>query len=118
MAEKAHLLWNNEHIINLIAQNRQTIIPIIIPALERNTQKHWNNAILNLTSNVKKLVHDMDEELVLACQLDLKEEQSRSIAAAEKRKLAWEQLENVATPQLVSTTVSFLVEPATCAVTG
>lgn len=118
MAEKAHLLWNNEHIINLIAQNRKTIIPIIVPALERNTQKHWNNAVLNLTLNVKKLVHEMDEELVLDCQLNLKEEQSRSIAAAEKRRLTWEQLENAATPQPVSTNVSFLVEPATCAVAG
>lgn len=118
MAEKAHLLWNNEHIINLIAHNRQAIIPIIIPALERNTQKHWNNAVLNLTLNVKKLVHEMDEELVLACQLDLKEEQSRLIAAAEKRRLTWERLENAATPQPISPNISFLVEPATCAVAG
>ena len=118
MAEKAHLLWNNEHIINLVAHNRQAIIPIIIPALERNTQKHWSNAVLNLTLNVKKLVLEMDEELVLACELDSKEEQSRSIAASEKRRLTWERLENAATPQPVSTNISFLVEPATCAVAG
>lgn len=118
VAEKAHLLWNNEHIINLIAHNRQAIIPIIIPALERNTQKHWNNAVLNLTLNVKKLVHEMDEELVLACQVDLKEEQSKSVAAAEKRRLTWERLENAARPQPISPNISFLVEPATCAVAG
>ncbi|XP_023521609.1 serine/threonine protein phosphatase 2A 57 kDa regulatory subunit B' kappa isoform-like isoform X1 [Cucurbita pepo subsp. pepo] len=118
VAEKAHLLWNNEHIINLVAHNRQAIIPIIIPALERNTQKHWSNAVLNLTLNVKKLVLEMDEELVLACELDSKEEQSRSIAASEKRRLTWERLENAATPQPVSTNISFLVEPAACAVAG
>ncbi|KAE8682869.1 Serine/threonine protein phosphatase 2A 59 kDa regulatory subunit B' zeta isoform [Hibiscus syriacus] len=54
VAERAHLLWNNEHIFNLIMHNRQVIFPLIFPALERNSGNHWNQAVLNLTHNIKK----------------------------------------------------------------
>lgn len=96
MAERAHLLWNNEHILNLITQNRQVIVPLVFPSLERNTQNHWNQAVLNLTQNLKKVLCEMDEELVLACQRKIEEENSTSSVAAEKRKLTWERLEMAA----------------------
>ncbi|KAL5572717.1 hypothetical protein UlMin_022314 [Ulmus minor] len=118
VAERAHLMWNNESILNLITQNRQVILPLVIPALERNTQNHWNQAVLNLTMNVKKIFSEMDEELVLACQCKLEEESLRLRAAAEKRKLAWELLESSAS-DLPPSTGNFLVpiKPAsTCSV--
>ena len=96
VAERAHLMWNNESILNLITQNRQVILPLVIPALERNTQNHWNQAVLNLTMNVKKMFCEMDEELVLACQCKLEEDGVQSKAAAEKRRLTWEMLETAA----------------------
>ncbi|XP_024023053.1 serine/threonine protein phosphatase 2A 57 kDa regulatory subunit B' kappa isoform-like [Morus notabilis] len=96
VAERAHLMWNNESILNLITQNRQVILPLVIPALERNTQNHWNQAVLNLTLNVKKVFCEMDEELVLACQCKLEGEGVRLKDAAEKRRLAWELLETTA----------------------
>ena len=55
VAERALFMWNNDHIISLIAQNRQAIMPIIVPALEHNGQTHWNQAVLNLTANVVKI---------------------------------------------------------------
>lgn len=96
MAERAHLLLNNEHILNLITQNRQVIVPLIFSALERNTQNHWNQAVLNLTQSVRKMIREMDEELVLACQTKLEEENSTRSVVAEKRKLTWERLETAA----------------------
>lgn len=96
VAERAHLLWNNEHILNLITHNRQVIFPLTFPALERNSQNHWNQAVLNLTQNVRKMFCEMDEELVLACQRKLEEENSKLNEVAEKRKLTWERLETAA----------------------
>lgn len=124
VAERAHLMWNNESILNLITQNRQVILPLVIPSLERNTQNHWNQAVLNLTLNVKKMFCEIDEELVLACQCKLEDEGIRLKAAAEKRRLAWELLETAAGLPPAATTAAaatagagnFLVPVTTCSV--
>lgn len=117
MAERAHLLWNNEHILNLVTHNHQVILPLVYAALERNTRNHWNQAVLNLTLNVKKIFYDIDEELVLACQCKLEEEESKLSAAAEKRRITWERLE-IAAAGLQPQAGNFLVppKPATCSV--
>lgn len=101
VAERAHLLWNNEHILNLIRQNRQVILPLVFSALVHNSQNHWNQAVLNLTQNIKKMLSQMDEDLVLACQRKIEEEDSKSSAAAERRRLTWERLETAASVQSV-----------------
>ncbi|KAI4380682.1 hypothetical protein MLD38_006845 [Melastoma candidum] len=82
IAERAHLLWNNEHVLNLIVQNKQAIVPRIFPVLEKNCRTHWNQSILNLSRNLKKVLSDMDEELVLTCQKKLEEESATPNAAA------------------------------------
>lgn len=117
VAERAHLLWNNEHILNLIGHNRQVILPLVFPAIERNTQNHWNQAVLNLTLNVRKMFCEMDEELVLACQCKLEEEHIRSSSAAEKRRLTWERLETAAGVQpVVACNFVAPIKPSTCPV--
>ncbi|KAI4337374.1 hypothetical protein L6164_015799 [Bauhinia variegata] len=109
VAERALFLWNNDHIVNLIAHNRQVILPIIFPALEKNSQNHWNQAVLNLTLNVKKMFMEMDEKLFLSCHSHFKEEEAILTLAAEKRKQAWEQLEHVASRQPVIGNTAVLV---------
>ncbi|MBA0597489.1 hypothetical protein Gorai_007293 [Gossypium raimondii] len=106
VAERTHLLWNNEHILNLVTHNRQVIFPLIFPALERNSENHWNQAVLNLTQSIKKMLCEMDEELVLACRQKMEEENSQSSEATEKRKLIWERLETAAN----------VIPPAACPV--
>ncbi|GMI97701.1 hypothetical protein like AT5G25510 [Hibiscus trionum] len=116
VAERAHLLWNNEHIFNLIMHNRQVIFPLIFPALERNSGNHWNQAVLNLTQSIKKTFCEVDEELVLACQRKLEEENSRSTEAAEKRKITWERLETAASFEPAAANMILPVKPAACPV--
>ncbi|XP_061346279.1 serine/threonine protein phosphatase 2A 57 kDa regulatory subunit B' kappa isoform-like isoform X1 [Gastrolobium bilobum] len=111
VAERAHFLWNNDHIVNLIAHNRQVILPIIYPALERNCQSHWNQAVLNLTHNVRKMFMEMDEKLFLSCHSQFKDEEAMLSSAAEKRKEAWKQLEQVASLQPVIGNTAVLVSP-------
>lgn len=111
MAERALFFWNNDHVVNLIAHNRQVILPIVLPALEKNVRNHWNQAVLNLTFNVKKMFAEMDEELFLTCHAQYEEEEEELTLAAEKRKEAWEQLEHAASRQPIAGNTAVLVTP-------
>ncbi|KAE8676072.1 Serine/threonine protein phosphatase 2A 57 kDa regulatory subunit B' iota isoform [Hibiscus syriacus] len=116
VAERAHMLWNNERILNLIRHNRQVIFPLIFPILERNSLNNWNQTVLNLTKNTRKTLAEMDEELMLACERKLEEEKSQSKEAAEKRKLTWECLEIAAGVQPAAANSVASVESTACAV--
>jgi serine/threonine-protein phosphatase 2A regulatory subunit B' len=111
-------LWNNEHLFDMISQNRQVILPIIYPALERNTRWHWNQSVLNVTLNVKKMFLDMDERLLLACQNNFQAEEEKRAATEERRRLMWEQLERNAAaachphPVITTTDSSFPSPPS------
>ncbi|PQP99162.1 serine/threonine protein phosphatase 2A 57 kDa regulatory subunit B beta isoform [Prunus yedoensis var. nudiflora] len=85
VAERALFLWNNEHIVGLIAQNRNVTLPIIFEALERNIQSHWNQAVHGLTVNVRKIVPEA------AC-----EREARSREVEEQRELTWKKLADAA----------------------
>ncbi|KAK7260843.1 hypothetical protein RIF29_27141 [Crotalaria pallida] len=111
VAERALYLWNNDHIVNLIAHNRQVILPIIFPALDRNAQSHWNPAVINLTHNIRKMFLEMDEKLFLSCHSHFKEDEAILSAEAEKRKEAWKQLEHAASLQPVIGNTAVLVSP-------
>lgn len=42
VAERALYYWNNEYIMSLITENASVILPIMFPALYKNTKTHWN----------------------------------------------------------------------------
>ncbi|KAI7750799.1 hypothetical protein M8C21_019705, partial [Ambrosia artemisiifolia] len=96
VAERAHFLWNNEHIHHLIMCNRQVIMPIVFSSLQHNSKKHWNRTVLNLAQNVMKMFNEADEKLVLSCQGKLEEDKSATTMVAERRRLTWEHLETAA----------------------
>ncbi|XVF88197.1 hypothetical protein PTKIN_Ptkin19aG0030900 [Pterospermum kingtungense] len=111
VAERALFFWNNDQIVNLIAHNRHVILPIILPALEKNAQNHWNHAVLNLTLNVRKIFMEMDDGLFMSCHAQFKEEEAKLIILAEKRKEAWERLESAASLKPISGNTAVLVTP-------
>uniref|UniRef100_A0A2P2KVQ7 Serine/threonine protein phosphatase 2A regulatory subunit n=1 Tax=Rhizophora mucronata TaxID=61149 RepID=A0A2P2KVQ7_RHIMU len=102
VAERALFLWNNDHIRNLITQNRAVILPIIFPALERNTSGHWNQAVQSLTLNVRKIFSDVDQELFDECLVRFQADQVREREIQEKRESTWKCLEDVAASKVVS----------------
>lgn len=102
VAERALFLWNNEHIVSLIAQNRGTILPIIFEALEKNIQSHWNQAVHGLTVNVRKMFLEMDVELFEECQKQYEEKQSRAKEVEEQRQWKWKKLAQVAGEDMVT----------------
>lgn len=42
VAERALYFWNNEYIVSLMAENMNTIMPIIFPTLYKTSKTHWN----------------------------------------------------------------------------
>ncbi|KAK4777371.1 hypothetical protein SAY87_017558 [Trapa incisa] len=96
VAEHALLLWNNDHIREVIMQNRRIILPIIFPALERNTRSHWNPTVRNISLNVRKIFFDMDQALVNECSVILQEDEVKEKDMKERRGSVWKQLEYAA----------------------
>ena len=89
-------MWNNEHIVSLIAQNRTVILPIIFQAFEKNISSHWNQAVHGLTMNVRKMFLEMDAELFEECQRKHAEKEAKVKELAEQRELNWKRLADVA----------------------
>ncbi|ERN01278.1 hypothetical protein AMTRI_Chr03g53490 [Amborella trichopoda] len=93
VAERALFLWNNDHIVSLIAQNRSVIFPIIFEALERNIQGHWNQAVHGLTLNVRKMFLEMDNDLFQECQHQFLEKEANAKDLEDRRQMTWKRLE-------------------------
>ncbi|KAI8006029.1 Serine/threonine protein phosphatase 2A 59 kDa regulatory subunit B' zeta isoform [Camellia lanceoleosa] len=110
VAERALFLWNNDHIGNLITQNRKVILPIIFPALERNTRSHWNQAVQSLTLNVRKIFSDADQALFDECLVRFQEDEIKEKEAQEKRESTWKRLEDVAASKAVVSNEAVLVK--------
>lgn len=102
VAERALFIWNNDHIRNLILQNREVILPIVFPYLERNTRGHWNQAVQSLTLNVRKIFADADPMLFEQCLSSFEEDENRKEERQKRRESTWNQLENVAASNAVS----------------
>lgn len=111
VAERALFFWNNERVMGMIAQNRQVLMPMIVTAIERNSNKHWNQAVMNLTVNARKMVSEMDEDLFNECERKYEEEEEMRKSAEEKRRLTWEQLEAAASFKPVTGNTAVLVWP-------
>lgn len=117
MAERALFLWNNDHIRNLITQNRKAILPIIFPALERNTRGHWNQAVQSLTLNVRKIFSDADQELFDECLVKFQEDEVKEREIQEKRESIWKRLEDVAASKAISNEAVLVSRFASVAIT-
>lgn len=96
VAERALFLWNNDHIDNLIKQNRRAVLPIIFPALEKNAQNHWNQAVHSLTLNLRKIFFDFDPDLFKECTAKFQEDELKEEEAKVKRESIWKRMEEIA----------------------
>ncbi|KAG8477982.1 hypothetical protein CXB51_027387 [Gossypium anomalum] len=109
VAERALFLWNNDYIRNLIIQNRSVILPIIFPALERNTSGHWNQAVQGFTLNVRKIFTDVDHVLFDECLSRFREDELKEKEMQERRELTWKHLEDVASSTTAASNEAVLV---------
>ena len=64
VAERSLLLFmNNECVMGLLSQFRVDLVPILVPALEENANRHWNPSVHTLTISVRKFIQEMDKDL-------------------------------------------------------
>ena len=94
VSERALFLWNNEYIVSLIGHSREQVLPVVIEALECNLN-HWNAAVADLSSNVRKLFMEMDMPLWEKC----KKECDNARREGEKKRIhvegQWTKLDNL-----------------------
>lgn len=78
--------------MELIAQNRSVIVPILFEALQKNTQHHWNQAVHSLSLNVRRLFMEMDGDLFEECRKQYKERKAGRREVEERRELTWQRV--------------------------
>ncbi|KAI2657558.1 Serine/threonine-protein phosphatase 2A 56 kDa regulatory subunit delta isoform [Labeo rohita] len=78
VAERALYYWNNEYIMSLISDNAAKILPIMFPALYKNSKSHWNKTIHGLIYNALKLFMEMNQKLFDDCTQQYKAEKQNT----------------------------------------
>lgn len=96
VAERALYYWNNEYIMSLVSDNASEILPIMFPALYRNSKSHWNKTIHGLIYNALKLFMEMNQKLVDECTQQYKQERQREKERVKGREEAWQKVETQA----------------------
>lgn len=96
VAERALYYWNNEYIMSLISENSKVILPIMFPALNSNSNTHWNKTIHGLIYNAIKLFMEMNQVLFDECHRKYKAEQKTEREKLTRREELWKQVENLA----------------------
>ncbi|EPS60662.1 hypothetical protein M569_14139, partial [Genlisea aurea] len=96
VAERALFLWNNERVSVLIGENQDVILPIVFEAVERSRRGHWNKGVVGLSSNVRRMLMEMDGELFESCDKDFREREAGAVEVEGKREMNWKKLEEMA----------------------
>ncbi|XP_069465017.1 serine/threonine-protein phosphatase 2A 56 kDa regulatory subunit delta isoform isoform X4 [Ambystoma mexicanum] len=75
VAERALYYWNNEYIMSLISDNAARILPIMFPALYKNSKSHWNKGKFKVKER-EEMWHKIEELARLNPQMlkDMKKE--------------------------------------------
>jgi len=97
VAERALFLWNNDIIATFTSDNRQKILPIIYPALQKNYAKHWNSTVSSLTLNIIRIFKEMDKDLYekIAKQYKVKPKETDQRKKIEARKRKWDSIKRI-----------------------
>lgn len=107
ISERAIAVLSNDVIVRFITNSRDTLLPILAPALSSNVfaqketslecggvvrrQGHWNSQIVEFTQDLLKMLRDMDATLTERwSQSDMQDSKKRDRAARDR---AWDALE-------------------------
>lgn len=95
VAERALFMWNNETIATFTNEHRDQILPILYPALVKNTKDHWNTTVHSLAFNIIRLFMDMDINLWNKVSKEYDESQKEESKEA-RRLRRWKKLKQMA----------------------
>lgn len=93
VAERALYYWNNDYIVNLMADNAAVILPIMFASLYKNSKMHWNRTIHGLVYNALKIFMDMDPALFDQCVSKFKLSRKLETKQQERREQFWKLVE-------------------------
>lgn len=96
VAERALYYWNNEYIMSLISDNYSVILPIMYPALYRNSRNHWNKTIHGLIYNALKLFMEMNQKVFDECSQQYCLDRQKELKLFKERDEAWSKVESLA----------------------
>ncbi len=82
--------------MSLISDNASVILPIMFPALYKNSKSHWNKTIHGLIYNALKLFMEMNQKLFDECTQQYKLEQKKEKEKQKQRLENWDKLERLA----------------------
>jgi len=92
LCERMLLFWNNDHIVSLMDQNRPTLYPIVIGALQTASKQHWSAGVHAKTSDILNLLMDADRQLFDECSSGHRLEAQEDDLREELRQRKWAQL--------------------------
>lgn len=96
VAERALYYWNNEYILSLVSDNTPVILPLIFPALYRNSKSHWNKTIHGLIYNAMKIFMEIDGPLFDDCTQKYKAEKLKEKQKLKDREEYWIKVRGIA----------------------
>lgn len=96
VAERALFLWNNEYIASMTSDHAETVLPLLYPALHRNSKNHWNATVHSLTFNIIKMFMEMNDELFQECRHNYEIKEQNDESESKKHSENWEQITRMA----------------------
>ncbi|KAI6189735.1 Serine/threonine protein phosphatase 2A regulatory subunit [Aphelenchoides bicaudatus] len=100
VAERALYFWNNDCIMALVSENIETILPIILPSLQKNSKQHWNRTISGLVYNALKILMEENQKLFDSCMQDYNKQLQLEESKDEERQKRWDKIEQQAQSNL------------------
>merc|ERR1719356_1764887 len=95
VSEQALNLTANETISYFITRQRQRIVPILYPYLQKNLRSHWHDTVRSVTVNILATLREMDGALYKKIVLDTKQNRKRKEAVQEAREDRWNKLKRM-----------------------
>jgi serine/threonine-protein phosphatase 2A regulatory subunit B' len=96
VAERALYYWNNEYVMTQINENASVILPIMFPALYKNSKNHWNKTITGLIYNALKLFMEENQKLFDTCTQNYNKQREQEKKHQHEKQRIWEALEKQA----------------------
>ena len=82
--------------MSLIADNCTALVPLVFPALYKNSKTHWNKTIHGLIYNALKLFMEMNQKLFDECTQAYARQREAEAERARRRGQEWRLMERQA----------------------
>ena len=68
VSERILLFWQNEHMLKLIMDNSEIVVPLVYPYIRKTMNEHWNPNVKNLGAQIFRMIRMMEPLLCDACE--------------------------------------------------